>query len=84
MSEEKSYEELKAMWSKHQFTVCIPWNCEFCANDHKMYCCKEDRYGANPSKELMLDCALRYNWDRADELERLRAWRRLAQKKEEK
>ena len=61
----------------HYFTICLPSRCEHCdTTSHKNYCLKELELGGVPSEETMLNCALRYYWDRADELERLRAMRR--------
>jgi len=55
------------------FAVCIPKRCEHLDKGaHKNYCCKEDYLGKCPSKELMLKCALVFNLDTAEELNRFR------------
>jgi len=64
---------------RHLWAVCVPWNCPYLSKqEYKMYCYKEDDIGRNPSRELMLDCALRYNWHRAEEFNRFKQKERLA------
>jgi hypothetical protein len=77
-------DEWRQRYFNHLTCVCDAWGCEYKdSGSHKNFCCKENEMGALPSKELMLDCALRYNQETADELRRLRV-RRDKMDKDEK